>query len=69
MDIKSSDISTFKKLYKKQFSQELTDGDARLKLILLVRQMELVYKPVTSTQLLALKNGNGNNNEPRQLSC
>ncbi len=44
------DIAKFKQLYKEKFDIELDDNDARHKLSLLVRQMEIVYQPITKEQ-------------------
>lgn len=46
-----ADIAKFKKLYKEKFDIDLDDHEARHKLSLLVRQMELVYQPITVQQL------------------
>jgi hypothetical protein len=51
MEILNTDIAKFKKLYKEKFNIELDDHDARHKLSLLVRQMEIVYQPITKQQL------------------
>jgi len=62
-----ADVLKFKKLYKAKFGEELNRDEAYRKLALLVRQMELIYQPVTKTQLEELRdkdeggnvNGNG----------
>jgi hypothetical protein len=65
MDFTTSDIQTFKKLYKQHFNMRLSDKLAKLKLAMLVRQMELVYQPVTLEQFSKLNNVDGNeHNEP-----
>lgn len=51
MHLTNSDISTFKKLYKEKFEIDLDDNEARHQLSLLVRQMEIVYQPITKQQL------------------
>ena len=51
MQLTKSDIAKFKKLYKEKFDIDLDDHEARHKLSLLVRQMELVYQPITKQQL------------------
>lgn len=51
MHISEKDIAAFKKLYKEKFDTDLDDNDARHKLYLLVRQMEIVYQPITVQQL------------------
>jgi len=45
------DIAEFKALYKKNFNIELDDFEARDKLSKLVRQMEIVYQPISAQQL------------------
>jgi len=62
MEMTAADIRHFKKLYLKYFGMELDDMTARRKLTLLVRQMELVYQPITKAQVKALdeKDGYGN---------
>lgn len=47
MKILDTDIAKFKKLYKEKFKIELDDHEARHKLSLLVRQMEIVYQPIS----------------------
>lgn len=51
VDLQPSDIKKFKALYKEKFDIELDDATARHKLSLLVRQMEIVYQPITKEQL------------------
>jgi len=51
MKILVSDIKKFKALYLKYFKIELSDEEARKKLPLLVRQMEIAYQPITKQQL------------------
>ena len=48
-----NDIAEFKELYKKHFEIELDDNEARRKLSLLVRQVEIVYQPITTQQFRA----------------
>lgn len=55
MELTKSDIAKFKKLYKEKFDIELDDITARQKLALLVRQMEIVYQPVTKQQVEELR--------------
>ena len=50
MKIIDSDIKKFKALYLKHFDIKLSDAEARTKLPLLVRQMEIVYQPITKKQ-------------------
>ncbi len=54
MKLVESDIKKFKELYIKYFNIKLNDAEARTKLSLLVRQMEIVYQPITEKQLAEL---------------
>ena len=63
--VTSSDIKEFRTLYQKQFGIELGTFEARTKLELLVRQMELVYQPITKQQLRSI-NVNVNKNDKRK---
>lgn len=54
MKLLESDIKKFKGLYVKYFNIKLSDTEARTKLSLLVRQMEIVYQPITKKQLAEL---------------
>ncbi len=45
--LNQSDIKEIKKLYSDMFGVKLDNDTARLKLSLLVRQVELTYKPPT----------------------
>lgn len=54
MKLLRSDIRQFKELYKKHFNEELADDEARRQLTLLVRQMEIVYQPITVSQFDSL---------------
>lgn len=56
MDIAPADIKRFKELYVKHFNMELSDKMAHIKLSMLVRQMEIVYAPVTAKQVKELRN-------------
>lgn len=47
MDFTNKDISRFQELYLKYFGRQLDREEARSRLSLLVRQVELVYKPIT----------------------
>lgn len=49
--VTQSDVKEFRKVYQKKFGIELGAFEARTKLELLVRQMELVYQPITKQQL------------------
>ncbi len=50
MKLIDSDIKKFQTLYIKHFNQVLSKDEARSELSLLVRQMEIVYQPITITQ-------------------
>ena len=49
-----ADVHEFQALYTKTFGVDLKPFDARTKLELLVRQMELVYQPITKKQLQSI---------------
>ena len=51
MELTRKDVADFKKLFIKYFKIDLDDNKARHKLSLLVRQMEIVYQPITKQQL------------------
>ena len=51
MQLLGSDIKKFKDLYREKFNIDLDDNEARRKLSLLVRQVEIVYQPITVQQL------------------
>lgn len=51
MNLTDSDIAEFKKLYKEKFGIMLDDTEARAGLSKLVRQMEIVYRPITKQQV------------------
>ena len=55
MDFTTADIKTFKQLYMKHFNIRLNDKLAKLKLAMLVRQMEITYQPITEEQFRRLK--------------
>jgi hypothetical protein len=50
MRLVDSDIKKFKALYVQHFDQVLNDDEAREQLALLVRQVEIVYQPITVSQ-------------------
>lgn len=54
MQLLDTDIAKFKKLYKEKFNIDLDNHNARHKLSLLARQMELVYRPISKRQLKEL---------------
>jgi len=51
MKLLATDIKKFKALYAQHFDQVLNDDEAREQLTLLVRQVEIVYQPITLAQL------------------
>lgn len=50
MNITKKDIADFQSLYKEKFNVELDYQTAYKKLTMLVRQMEIVYQPITKQQ-------------------
>lgn len=50
MDITEKDIAEFQALYKKRFNIDLEYQEAYKKLTMLVRQMQIVYQPITKKQ-------------------
>ena len=54
MKLLKSDVSHYKTLYAKYFGVELDNNNARKSLALLVRQLEITYRPVTRNQLIKL---------------
>lgn len=55
MELSRADIKKFQELYMKHFKLKLSDSLARVKLSMLVRQVELIYQPVTNEQISKLK--------------
>lgn len=51
MEITKSDVAKFQKLYKEKFNKDLDYQTAYQKLVLLVRQMEIVHQPIPKKQL------------------
>ena len=47
MNITDKDITEFQALYKARFGKDIDSTEARDKLSKLVRQMEIVYQPIT----------------------
>lgn len=50
MHITEEDVTEFQQLYKNKLGLEIDRQTARQKLTLLVRQMEIVYQPITKEQ-------------------
>lgn len=60
--IEEKDIAKFKELYEARYGTELDDEVARRKLVLLVKQMEVVYQPIRRKDAEYV-NGDVNHNE------
>ena len=50
MEITDDDVTEFQRLYKTRFGKDIDRQTARRQLTLLVRQMEIIYKPITKKQ-------------------
>ena len=50
MKLLNKDLKEYQRLCKKYFDESVTENEAREQLTLLVRQMEIVYRPVTKVQ-------------------
>lgn len=57
--INKDDIAEYKALYKARFGKEIDDNTAREQLSKLVRQMEIVYQPITKKQYAEYRAKNG----------
>jgi methylphosphotriester-DNA--protein-cysteine methyltransferase len=66
--VTSADIREFQRAYKKRFGIELDSFNARTKLELLVRQLELVYQPITKKQLQSINVNEKTNEQSKQQS-
>lgn len=69
--ITDADVTEFQGLYEKRFGKAIDKDEAYKKLTLLVRQMELIYQPITAEQYEAFMNEYGVKHgeaeqEPRQ---
>jgi hypothetical protein len=62
------DVNEFQVLYKKRFGAEIDHDTAHYKLAMLVRQIELVFKPIRKGQATSVKNENGDDNGREQNS-
>ncbi len=60
MKLTNSDIRQFQDLYAKHFGIELNKHEASLKLSLLVKQLEVIYRPITKGQFDNLLCGDRN---------
>lgn len=56
MQLTEADIDQFRDIYHAHFGVELTTDEARHQLALLVRQLEIVYRPITPQQLTDINN-------------
>ena len=54
MNITKKDVAEFQALYKKHFNKDIDYQEALKQLTLLVRQMEIVYQPITEQQFTDL---------------
>jgi hypothetical protein len=50
MNILKSDVEEYQTLHKARFGDDISYEDAYHKLTLLVRQMEIIYQPITKAQ-------------------
>lgn len=53
--LKERHIKKFQRLHFNRYGERLDYDDARMRLALLVRQMEIVYQPITAEELKALQ--------------
>ena len=56
MQLTEADINQFRDIYHTHFGVELAIDEARHQLALLVRQLEIVYRPITPQQLADINN-------------
>ncbi len=64
--VTSADVREFQFLYTNRFGIDLSSNDARTKLELVVRQMELVYQPITKSQLQSINENENTNEQSKQ---
>lgn len=57
--ITDADVIEFQGLYEKRFGVAIDRDEAHRKLMLLVRQMEIIYQPITTSQYEAYMNEYG----------
>ena len=48
--INDSDVEEYRKLFKARFGKDIDKTDARSQLSKLVRQMEIIYQPISKEQ-------------------
>lgn len=63
-DITDKDVQWMREQYRTEFGQEISTDTAYRKLHLLVRQMELVYSPITKQQAQEVNENNSNDKSP-----
>lgn len=56
--INDADIEEYRLLYKARFGKDINKTEARSQLSKLVRQMEIVYQPITNEQFDKYSNKN-----------
>ena len=56
-----ADVREFQRLYTKRFGVDISTNDARTKLELLVRQLELIYRPISKKQLQSINENEKSN--------
>lgn len=66
--ITDSDVAEYQSLYEKQFGRPIEKQEAFIQLSILVRQMEIVYQPITVAQHKKYVNENGESNEQRSTT-
>lgn len=67
--ITDADVIEFQELYEKRFGAAIDKDEAYKKLTLLVRQMEIIYQPITRSQYEEYINEHGvSNGETEQES-
>jgi hypothetical protein len=64
--ITDADVAEFQELYEKRFGAVIDRDEAYKKLTLLVRQMEIIYQPITRSQYEEYVNEHGDENERHQ---
>jgi hypothetical protein len=55
-----ADIEEFKNLYQAKFNIVLKDNQARVKLSMLLRQIEIIYQPVKRAAIMKYENEDKN---------
>lgn len=62
--INESDIKEYQRLYKARFGKDIDKQEARSQLSKLVRQMEIIYQPITKEQFDKYANKNKLTDKP-----